>query len=905
MMSDNQHHQRLSVCLMLMPILALSCGFQRGPGDSATFVAPSCPQRQRLLGRRACLSRGGCQGISQTRARCLAMDMQEGREGPENPPKNYRRNGKWTVYSSSGRGAPLQPRDPNQALSKKAQARRDKEYELGTKIQRMMKLLKLKDVLQPAAGEDEVSNEVWAEGAMESVENLRQALDEGEKAKQELVLDNLNLVDIIVKNYVGTFAYGRFTEKDLTQDATVGLIRAVEKFDPEKGFFFATYGRWWVRKYLHEGVQNHDRMVRIPNSAAYRIAKVKRVRDELEGELGRAPTKPEIALETDLTVQQVEACLEQQDSFRIERLDGYMGHGFGMADTVFASHFGEGFLYGSDMLTHPGETPAPTVEGEKVIQSSLRGDLSSAFVRLLDATERECLVLRYGLHDGVTNSIEQTAAIMDFCDPDDVRIITTQAMAKLRDGCLPEERKKLMSYLSVYEPSTPSYSKGKYDPSKSRRNKRLATDSRASTSGAISSSSSRVGDGGDDSTTANAAGAAVDGGDARTATERESSRRVVGDFSEIGKPGWMKPNGNESGSAGAGGAGAGSRFFRSKEEERRMWASRFSKMEQEHQRDDRARSRGVSGGRTVMGFNEVRDEKGEKQRREEEEERQLWGGGDRSGYPTTAAGRNTGDKQQQDRGVGVNGSSNGGGGGGGGGVDNYKGDERRPWDFSKHGQEELQHELTRYLRKHRLAKKNAEKAAALKAENPAAAAQAAGVAARTTRRRKPPPPTTAAPPAVVAAAGTNNPASSGRSTDGARAAAVAAVEAAAERRRKRASATGNAAAASGSSSSGSRTTRLMGHYGSSALDLAQQEREERRRERQAAEEEWEREQAVRPLPVGNGAGSVVIGDLEPVANSREADQLEHLSRLLWDGEEEPADFSLSYGKKPKRGGPLE
>ncbi|CAM9795434.1 unnamed protein product [Ectocarpus sp. 8 AP-2014] len=486
-----------------------------------------------------------------------------------------------------------------------------------------------------------------------------------------------------------------------------------------------------------------------------------------------------------------------------------------------------------------------------------------------------------------------------------VRIITTQAMAKLRDGCLPEERKKLMSYLSVYEPSTPSYSKGKYDPSKSRRNKRLATDSRASTSGASSSSSSssRVGDGGDDSTTANAAGAAVDRGDANAARERDSSRRVVGYFSKIGKPGWMKPDGNESGTAGAGGAGAGSRFFRSKEEERRMWASRFSKMEQEHQRDDRARSHGVSGGRTVMGFNEVRDEKGEKQRREEEEERQLWGGGDRSGYPTTGAGRNTGDKQQQDRGVGVNGSSNGGGGSGRG-VDNCKGDERRPWDFSKHGQEELQHELTRYLRKHRLAKKNAEKAAALKAENPAAAAQAAGVAARTTRRRKTPPPTTAAPPAVVAAAGTNNPASSGRSTDGARAAAVAAAEAAAERRRKRASATGSAAGGGGSSS-GSRTTRLMGRYSSSALDLAQQEREERRRERQAAEEEWEREQAVRPLPVGNGAGSVVIGDLEPVANSREADQLEHLSRLLWDGEEEPADFSLSYGKKPKRGGPLE
>lgn len=94
------------------------------------------------------------------------------------------------------------------------------------------------------------------------------------------MLSNLSLVDIIVKNYVSTFAFGRFTETDLKQDATVGLIRAVEKFDPERGFLFSTYGRWWVRKYLHEGVQNHDRMVRIPNSAAYRIAKVSRLNEK-------------------------------------------------------------------------------------------------------------------------------------------------------------------------------------------------------------------------------------------------------------------------------------------------------------------------------------------------------------------------------------------------------------------------------------------------------------------------------------------------------------------------------------------------------------------------------------------------------------------------------------------------
>lgn len=61
----------------------------------------------------------------------------------------------------------------------------------------------------------------------------------------------------------------------------------------------------------------------------------------------------------------------------------------------------------------------------------MREDISNAFVRLLDATERECLVLRYGLHDGVTNSIEETAEIMDFCDPDDVSLVLSSCAFRL------------------------------------------------------------------------------------------------------------------------------------------------------------------------------------------------------------------------------------------------------------------------------------------------------------------------------------------------------------------------------------------------------------------------------------------------------------------------------------------
>ena len=82
------------------------------------------------------------------------------------------------------------------------------------------------------------------------------------------------MVNSIVAGYVRSLKYGEFTKTDLVQDATMGLICAVEKFDPTRGFRFATYGQWWVRKYLNEGVQNQNRMIRIPVSLAYRISKV-------------------------------------------------------------------------------------------------------------------------------------------------------------------------------------------------------------------------------------------------------------------------------------------------------------------------------------------------------------------------------------------------------------------------------------------------------------------------------------------------------------------------------------------------------------------------------------------------------------------------------------------------------
>lgn len=186
------------------------------------------------------------------------------------------------------------------------------------------------------------------------------------------------------------------------------------------------------------------------------------------------------------------------------------------------------------------------------------------------------------------------------------------------------------------------------------------------------------------------------------------------------------------------------------------------------------------------------------------------------------------------------------------------------WDFSKHGKEELQHELSRYLRKHRIdaAREEKEGAGGGSAGGDGGAGGSGSGGGKTSRKWS---------KGVLA---------KGRS-------------------RKRSGTGDNSPTSTTASTTSTTTTSASGKIGSASALAAQ--REERRRElerwQREREEEEERERLLRPIPVGDGAGSAVVGDLEPKPNSREATQLEHLSRLLWDGEEEPEDFVLSYGKR--------
>lgn len=176
--------------------------------------------------------------------------------------------------------------------------------------------------------------------------------------------------------------------------------------------------------------------------------KVNRLKNQLQLELGRAPTKQELASEAGCTLKQLNACFEQ-GALSVSSLDHISGFGRVKAGESIRSI--EGYIANEmsffspplqsqtqlQLLPHQHSQPQssrgwggeagagmkpPLGTGAEFMQVSLREDLKDALFRLLDATERQCLVLRYGLQDGVPKSVEETAEIMEFSDPDDVSL---------------------------------------------------------------------------------------------------------------------------------------------------------------------------------------------------------------------------------------------------------------------------------------------------------------------------------------------------------------------------------------------------------------------------------------------------------------------------------------------------
>jgi len=282
--------------------------------------------------------------------------------------------------------------------------RPDEEIELARKIADLLHLEELAAQFEVDSGHLP-DNKEWASLVEMPLIKFRRRLMLGRRAKEKMVQSNLRLVVSIAKKYMNR----GLSFQDLIQEGSLGLIRAAEKFDHEKGYKFSTYATWWIRQAITRAIADQSRTIRLPVHLYETISRIKKTTKTLSQEFGRKPTEEEIAESMEMTIEKLRFIAKSA------QLPISLETPIGKEEDSRLGDFIEADI----------ENPE-----QDVAKNLLREDLEGVLATL-SPRERDVLRLRYGLDDGRMKTLEEIGQIFDVTR-ERIRQIEAKALRKLR-----------------------------------------------------------------------------------------------------------------------------------------------------------------------------------------------------------------------------------------------------------------------------------------------------------------------------------------------------------------------------------------------------------------------------------------------------------------------------------------